>query len=226
MRIRNIFLSLLVSTLITFLGACNRSSTIDKDIFSKLNINFIGVNGEGELQFNEDLEEIVIEIDKQFGLSNGDEVTVKIIKNQAVDEKKIIVNGLHEYITKDDISKEFIDEIRDYYYALLAPNKASDDFSNRKNVRLNEVYFSSKEEHFGAINQLTLYFETTEFSDKENKETTKYWAADFINLTKNSYGKIELSASDYDELREVNNVEKEIKSILENQYYETYEIKQ
>ena len=90
MRIRNIFLSLLVSTLITFLGACNRSSTIDEDIFSKLNINFIGVNGEGELQFNEDLEEIVVEIDKQFGLSNGDEVTVKIIKNQAVDEKRTI----------------------------------------------------------------------------------------------------------------------------------------
>lgn len=226
MKIKNIFLSLLASMLITFLGACNRSSIVDEDIFSQLNFTFVGVNGEGELQFNENLKEFVVEIDKQFGLSNGDEITVKVIKSQEVEERKLIVNGLHEYITKDDISKEFIDEVRDYYYALLAPNKASDGHSNRKNVRLNEVYFSTKEEHFGAINQLTLYFETTEFSDKENKESTKYWAADFINLTKNSYGKIELSASDYDELREVNNIEKEIKSILENQYYETYKIKQ
>lgn len=176
------------------------------------------------MQFNENLKEFVVEIDKQFGLSNGDEITVRVIKNQEVEERKILVKGLNEYIAKDDISKEFIDEVRDYYYALLTPNKASDDHSNRKNVRLNEVYFSSKEEHFGAVNQLILYFETTEFDEKENKEMPKHWAADFVNLTKNLYGKIELNNFDYDGLREVDNTEEEIKAMLENKYYTTYKI--
>lgn len=224
MKLKNVFLGFLMSIFVVLLSACNDISDIEKDIEKELGVVFVGVDGEGEMQFNEEFEDVIVEIDKQFGLSNGEEVSLKLIVKDEIKEIKYIVSGLREYISKEDISFELIEAIKDHCYAILASKNASDDGYEAIDVRLHKAYYSYKNEHYGTVNQLSLYFATTQKIDN-NKEETKYWVTKFINLTKPENGNVVLDELELDALREVDDLDEEIKFLLENQYYTTSEIK-
>ncbi len=191
------------------------------DPFEKLKVEFTGIDGDGNAKYDtsdcdKEVKKLYFYSDKNYGLSNGDEVTYTIDvdndyyakKNGVVfspTEKSYKVEGLSAYLdSKDQVSEDALTQMKSQAEDVIKAESAHWD-SNREFTSAEYKGFylltSKNQKGYGDKNQIYLvYLVEDKYTPDEYNDAVErayYYVIEYRDLLVNEAGEVTVDTSNY-----------------------------